>query len=155
MPKLLKFFLLLVATSLPLFYLWFVWGQDAYQEVIKAAIVPLAKMLDMRQLKLSYMKSQYMNLIPYLALMLATPARGWKSRLLGILAGTALLFLWHLTFSLTLNHFQLLWGPDRRFYRLYLPAISVSSAMPVIIWLIVAWEGVRELLGEIFTRHDG
>jgi hypothetical protein len=82
--------------------------------------------------------------------MLATPALSWKKRVTALTLGLALLFIWHLLFSLALNHYQILWGHDRRFYRIFIPAISVNSALPVILWFILAWKGVRELFGEIF-----
>ena len=150
MSKLLKFFLLLVVFSLPLFWFWMEWGQAAYQKLVGTAIVPLAKMLGEKDLNLFVLKAHYMNAVPFLALMLATPALSWKKRVTALILGLALLFVWHLLFSLVLNHYQILWGPDRRFYRLFIPTISVNSALPVILWFILAWKGARELLGEIF-----
>ena len=155
MPKLLKFFFFLVATSLPLFFIWFNWGQSAYQDLIAGVIVPLAKPLGQRQLNMFYAKSHYMNIVPFVTLMLAVPALGWKKRVWGILIGFGLLFIWHLVFSLTLNHFQLLWGADRRFYRFYIPAVSLNSTLPVLVWCGLAWSGVKELLKEIFVRQNG
>lgn len=155
MSKLLRFFLLLAAFSLPLFWLWMEWGQATYQKLVGTAIVPLARMLGEKDLNLFVLKAHYMNVVPLAALFLATPALGRKKRLAALALGLALLFIWHLLFSLMLNHYQILWGHDRRFYRLFIPAISVNSAAPVILWLILAWKGAKELLGEIFIRPTG
>ena len=152
MPKLLKFFLLLIAFSLPLFYLWMEGGQTAYQKLLGAAVVPLAKALGEKELNLFVVKGHLMNLIPFMVLMLATPGLGWKRRIIGLVTGLVILFGWHLLFSLVLNHYQTLWGHGRIFYQLFIPAISVNSAVPVILWFIVAWKGVQELLGEIFPK---
>lgn len=152
MPKLLKFFLLLIAFSLPLFYLWMEGGQTIYQKIFGAAVVPLAKALGEKTLNLFVVKGHLMNLIPFTALILATPGLGWKRRIIGLGAGLVILFGWHLFFCLILNHYQTLWGHDRRFYRLFIPAVSVNSAVPVMLWFILAWKGVRQLLGEIFSR---
>ncbi len=154
MSKLLKFFLLLAGFSLPLFWLWMEWGQGAYQKLLGAAIVPLVQALGEKGLNLFVLKAHYMNLVPLTALILATPALGWKKRLTALALGLAILFIWHLFFSLVLNHYQTLWGPDRRFYRVFIPAISVNSALPVILWFILVWKGVKELMGEIFVRPE-
>jgi len=152
MSKLLKFFLLLIAFSLLLFWLWMEWGQTNYQKLMGAVIVPAAKVLGEKELNLFVLKAHYMNAVPFIALILATPALGWKKRLAALAFGLMLLFVWHLFFSLVLNHYQALWGSDRRFYRLFIPTISVNSAVPVILWLILAWKGGKDLLGEIFAR---
>ncbi len=152
MSKLLRFFLLLAAFSLPLFWLWMEWGQEVYQKLIGLAIVPLVQALGEKGLNLFLLKAHYMNVVPLTALILASPALAWRKRLMALALGLAILYVWHLLFSLILNHYQTLWGPDRRFYRVFIPAISVNSALPVILWSILAWEGVKELLGEIFAR---
>ena len=152
MSKLFRFFILLIAFSLPLFWLWMEWGQGNYQKLMGAVIVPAAKALGEKQLNLFVLKAHYMNAVPLVALILATPALSWKRRLAVLLLGLTLLFVWHLVFSLTLNHYQTLWGRDRRFYRLFIPAISINSAVPVLLWIVLAWKGVKELLGEIFAR---
>ena len=152
MPKLLKFFVLLIIFSLPLFWLWMTAGQTTYQKLVGTVVVPLAQALGEKELNLFILKAHYMNITPFVALILATPALEWKKRLTALVIGLLLMFVWHLVFSLTLNHYQILWGHDRRFYQLFIPAISVNSAVPVILWFILAWKGVKELLGEIFTR---
>lgn len=167
MPKLLRFFLFLVAFSLLLFWLWMEWGQEAYLIFLTRYFTfPLAQetgglpvlMSEREQLnlflgRLHYVKSHYMNLVPFLSLILAVPGLGWKKRLFGLAAGGLLLVAWHVLFTLGLNHFQAKWGgPTREFFRLYIPAVSVNSAVPVIIWALVAWKGVKELVGEIFVR---
>ena len=154
MPKLLKFFLLLALFSLPLFWLWMEWGQAAYQKLIGAAIVPLVQALGEKSLNLFVLKAHYMNVVPLTALILAAPALGWKKRLAALALGLVILYVWHLLFSLVLNHYQTLWGPDRRFYRVFIPAISVNSALPVILWFMLARKGVKELMGEIFARPE-
>ncbi|MCI0404503.1 MAG: hypothetical protein L0Z48_11865 [candidate division Zixibacteria bacterium] len=152
MPKLLRFFLLLIAFSFPLFWFWMEWGQTGYQKLMGAVIVPAAKALGEKELNLFVLKAHYINAVPLVALILATPAFGWKKRLAALAFGVVFLFAWHLFFSLVLNHYQTLWGRDRRFYRLFIPAISINSAVPVILWLVLAWQGAKELLGEIFAR---
>lgn len=152
MSRLLRFFLLLAAFSLPLFWLWMEWGQTTYQKLVGTVIEPLARTLGEKDLNLFVLKAHYMNVVPLAALILATPALGWKKRLTALALGLAILYVWHLFFSLTLNHYQMLWGRDRRFYQLFIPAISVNSALPVILWFILAWKGVKELMGEIFVR---
>lgn len=152
MSKLFKFFVLLIGFSLPLFWVWMEWGQINYQKLMGAVIVPIAHSLGEKELNLFVLKAHYMNAVPLVALILATPALGWKKRLAALVLGLVLLLAWHLFFSLVLNHYQTLWGRDRRFYRLFIPAISVNSALPVILWLVLAWRGAKELLGEIFAR---
>lgn len=154
MPKLLKFFLLLIVFSLPLFWFWMTAGQINYQKFLGAVVVPIARAMNEKGLNLFILKAHYMNIVPFVALILATPALGWKKRLTALVLGLLLMFVWHLVFSLTLNHYQILWGHDRRFYQLFIPAISVNSAVPVVLWFILAWKGVKELLGEIFTRPN-
>ncbi len=154
MSKWLKFFILLIAFSLALFWLWHAWGQRAYQVFLAGNLVfPLARGLGELPLQMHYIKSHYMNLVPLTALILATPSLGWEKRLSALGLALALIMAWHVIFTLTLNHFLgSLGGPTREFYRIYIPAISINSAIPVIIWAVVAWKGVKELLGEIFVR---
>jgi hypothetical protein len=128
------------------------WGQANYQKLMGAVIVPLANALGEKQLNLFVLKAHYMNAVPLIALILATPALTWRKRLTVLLLGLVILFTWHLFFSLVLNHYQTLWGRNRRFYRLFIPAISINSAVPVILWIVLAWRGAKELLGEIFAR---
>jgi hypothetical protein len=154
MSKLFKFLILLIVFSLPLFWLWHTGGQKYYAVVLASEIaLPLARGLNETPLQMNYIAAHYMNLVPLIALIFAVPALGWKKRLTALGLGLILTLIWHVVFTLVLNHFlHSLGGPSREFYRIYIPAISINSAMPVIIWAAVAWKGVRELAREIFVR---
>lgn len=162
MFKLLKFFILLIVFSLPLFWFWFAGGQSYYTKFVgqftARLMIHLQKIPQGPVLKSYYpslleiVKAHYMNVIPFVALMLAVPALGWKKRLAGLGIGLAILFLAQILFTMVLSHFLWRLGRTPEFHRILLPLFSISDSMPVILWLFLAWPGAKLLLGEIFVR---
>ena len=74
---------------------------------------------------------RYINYIPFLALMMLTPALAWRRRLLGTLGGLVAIFCFHMAFG-AVRHYRS--GP----FPLPLPLTQFSDALPFLLWIVLA-----------------
>ena len=83
-------------------------------------------------------RDRYINLVPFLALMVLTPNLSTRRRLGGIAIGMLILFMMHIAVNLTANPKTL---------RLPWPVSLALDAAPFFLWIIIANEFVRNFMG--------
>jgi len=162
MYKLFKFFLLLVVFSLPLFGIWAAGADHVYSRFIgnftarlmlKLQKIPPDQLLAHYSTLLAVVKAHYLNIVPFIALMLAVPSLTWKKRLIGLGLGLIILFIEQIIFTMIASYCQARWQQSPDFHRIFVPLSAINDSMPVVVWLFLAWPGARVLLGEIFSRE--
>jgi hypothetical protein len=85
-------------------------------------------------------RERFINLIPFLGLMAATPGLPWRRRAGGTLLGVALIVLSHVLLS------GLTWWVRGGLASFPLYVAILCDAIPFLIWAVVACEFLRELL---------
>jgi hypothetical protein len=82
-------------------------------------------------------RQRYVNFVPFVGLVVATPGLPLRRRLLGLAAGIFLLFVGHLALNLTEV------GEGRSRHLSLLPSL-VSDTLPFVLWLWVAAPALSE-----------
>jgi len=88
-------------------------------------------------------RDRFINIIPFLALMVLTPQLSVRRRLGGIAIGLVILFAMHIAVNLTANPTTL---------KLPRWAAMVLDAAPFFLWVVIANEFVRNMMGRGFAR---
>lgn len=144
--RLLRPLLLVLALSLPLTWLWLVWGQSAYQAFFVATARPLLEAVGVGSVAASPARHRFVSYVPFLVLMLVTPRLGWRRRAGGILLGIPLIFLCHvgLVAVEALSHTRQRPTPDS--FSLVFPAAMFADAFPFLLWALLASDVLRGLV---------
>ncbi len=135
-----------VAVTLPLTWLWFEGGRAFYGGVFTAVARPFYALLGLESVPIAAYRERYINLIPFVGLMLATPALTWRRRFGGLFAGLLLLLLSHLLLNVTPAFL-----PNQR-ATLPFAAAALSDALPFMIWVVLAREPLMRLVAQIVDR---
>jgi hypothetical protein len=126
----LRFVASFVLISLPLTWFWVEGGWNSYAQLLNHVGGPIYSLVGLEELRIPA-RDRYINLIPFIALVIATPGLVLRRRLIGLLAGAALLFVSHLV----INAVAELSGPTRALP----PTLSTfSDALPLAIWAVIA-----------------
>jgi hypothetical protein len=97
---------------------------------------------------------RFMSHVPFLVLVLLTPGLSWRRRVLGGLLGSAFIAATHL-FMITLVNAAFLGGGG--VFRKVAPFILIMDGMPILAWLVVARDFLRDLvpgLGEELPTNE-
>ncbi len=125
------FILKFVALTVPLALLWNEWGRGVYGGVLQDVSGTIYGWFGFDELQAHRGRDRYINYIPFLALMILTPALGWRRRLLGTLGGLVAIFCFHMVFGAV---------PQTRnsAFPLPLPLMQFSDALPFLLWIVLA-----------------
>ncbi|MFH1374949.1 MAG: hypothetical protein ABII79_14290 [bacterium] len=143
------FLLKLLVFSLALGYLWFTRYQRLYPYWIDGVADPFFEFVGVRKWWLGLVVEHFTNLVPYLALVLASPGffRHWRRTLAALVGGVAILVLGHLLLSWAVYHFNELYSLSRSFYRIVIPMYIINDALPLLLWLSFFPSLLTELFG--------
>lgn len=131
MKRALVAFLTFVATTIVMTSLWNRWGQEAYAEFLLSVAPGLYDAIGFGDARVGAYRQRYVNFIPFIGLVLATPGLALRRRFTGIGLGLFALFVSHLLLNLTERM-----GPGRHLP--FVPAL-ISDTLPLIFWVIVAY----------------
>jgi hypothetical protein len=131
------FLLKLLVFSLVLGYLWFSRFQVQYPYWIDVFADPFFKLVGVRQWWLALVVEHFTNLVPYVALVLASPGffKHWRRTALALVGGIAILILGHLLLSWAVYYFNEKYSLSRSFYRIVIPMYIINDALPLVLWL--------------------
>jgi len=90
--------------------------------------------------------ARFFNLLPFLSLMIAAWGISWRRRIVGTLTGFVAIAVWHLGFTLIVRAILDAHHFDRTAYRLLSPWFLFSDALPFILWVIIAYKPLTQLL---------
>lgn len=140
----------LIISSLVLGYIWFDFAQDAYPVFLKPIVFPFFKWVGVKKWRLSFLLDHFTNIIPYLALVIATPGffKNWKRTLIAGFGGLIILIIGHLLISWIDYHYwsQAQFKLTRGFFKNTFYIYMLNDALPLGIWLLF----YPQILSQIF-----
>ena len=136
MKAALLFLVKFVCLTAPFVWLWQVGGLSAYHALYSPIAEAIYEWLGFEGVA-APARDRYINLIPFLALMVLTPNLSTRRRLGGTAIGLVILFTMHIAVNLTANPTTL---------RLPWPISLALDAAPFFLWVIIANEFVRDLM---------
>jgi len=141
MKQILLFTLKFVALTLALTWLWLAGGNALYAETMQPIARELHQWVGLRGPG-TMGRTRFINLVPFISLMLLTPRLSLRRRWGGLAIGLFILVLSHLL----LNAIAV--GSHMR-GRLPPTAALASDAMPFLIWFMIAREFVQEAMRKV------
>ncbi len=145
--RLVLLFLEFLAITLPLTWLWDVWGREVYLEFFEWVAGPLLELLGVRRVPRMMVGNRFLNLLPFFALMVITPGLRIRRRLIGSALGFGLIFLVQIGFAAMAFHARARYGLSAEAFSALFPMLLLSDSFPFLIWAVVANEFIRELSG--------
>jgi hypothetical protein len=125
-----------VCLTAPFVWLWQIGGLSAYHALYSPVADAIYGWLGFEGVA-TPARDRYINLVPFLALMVLTPNLSTRRRLGGIAIGMVILFMMHIAVNLTANPKNL---------RLPWPVSLALDAAPFFLWVIIANEFVRNFM---------
>jgi hypothetical protein len=133
----------LVAVTVPLTLVWIQWGREAYYQFFLHSSRPLLIALGVTGVRRDLVHDRFINYLPFIALLVITPALSLKRRVIGGLVGCVVLYLSHVgltyaSFAAFIEH-----GETRESMSQLFPAYLLSDALPFLLWALIASEVLR------------
>ncbi len=136
-----------VAVTIPLTWLWLVWGREAYHGVFIQLVAPLPGWFGLPSYRLIAVPQRFINFVPFLALMIATPRLSPARRLLGTLAGFGVILVGHLAFYVVSIAVYAEHGMTPRAISALFPVLLLSDSLPFLLWAIIARDVLLDAIG--------
>ncbi|MEE8165996.1 MAG: hypothetical protein V3T64_10545 [Myxococcota bacterium] len=143
--RLILLFLEFLAITLPLTWLWDVWGRDVYLDFFESVAGPALELLGVRRVPRMMVGNRFLNLLPFFALMVITPGLRIRRRLVGSAVGFGLIFLVQIGFAAMAFHARARYGLSADAFSALFPMLLLSDSFPFLIWAVVAHEFVRDI----------
>jgi hypothetical protein len=133
------FLIKLVVSSVVLGYLWFAFAQSAYPYFLKPVAIPFFQMVGVKTWRLTILIDHFSNIIPYIALIIATPGfiDNWKKSILTLLGGLIILMICHLLLSWLDYHFWAKYQTSKTFFRHIFHFYILNDALPFGLWILL------------------
>ena len=141
-----------VALTVPLTWLWIVWGRDAYHAFFTVAAAPFLSLLGTPPLQLAESPQRFINYVPFLVLMLITPGLSARRRTLGSLLGIFLIFLCHVGMVWVAFKAYSEARSTAKAFPMVFPSLLISDALPFVLWAIIAHEFVRDMMTRAMAK---
>ncbi len=156
--RIVLFTLEVVAVTIPLTWLWLVWGREAYHGVFVQLVAPLPGWFGLPSYQLIAVPQRFINYVPFLALMIATPRLSLARRVLGTLAGFGVILVGHLVFFVVSIAVYAEHGMTPRAISALFPVLLLSDSLPFILWAIIARGVLRDAVARatrsVFAKAD-
>jgi len=136
MKATLLFLVKFVCLTVPLVWLWQVGGLKFYNALLSPVADMIYGWLGFEGIA-TPARNRYINLIPFVTLMILTPKLSTRRRLGGIAIGLVILCLTHIAVNLTANPVT---------HRLPRRTSLILDAAPFFLWVIIANEFVRDFM---------
>ena len=144
----------LMVVSLSLTWVWMEWGRRAYGRFFVEVSNPVYALFDITAYQ-GGVRERYINYIPFLVLMIVTPRISSMRRIGGILGGVLLIFGFQLAFNIWVEFAYPIQSSARGGgFAVYLPAILMADALPLILWVTICHEFVSDVIYRAFESWD-
>jgi hypothetical protein len=147
-----------VAVTIPLTWLWLVWGREVYHGVFVQLAGPVPGWFGLPSYRLIAVPQRFINYVPFLTLMIVTPRLSPARRVLGTIVGFGLIFLGHLAFYVVSVAVYAEHGMTPRAISALFPLLLLSDSLPFILWAIIARGVLRDAVGRatrsVFARAE-
>jgi hypothetical protein len=128
---------------------WIEWGGDAYDRFLLAVAGPLLEAVGVTRIADSPARQRFVSFVPFVVLTWLTPGLSARRRVLGTLAGCAVLFVAHLVlvgveqWSLSKRR------PTADPFSTMFPAALFADSLPFMLWAAIAQDRLREWLARL------
>jgi len=136
MKPALLFLVKFVCLTAPFVWLWQIGGMSVYHALYSPIADAIYTWLGFEGVATPG-RDRYINMIPFLALMVLTPNLSTRRRIGGTAIGLAILFTMHIAVNLTANPQTL---------RLPRPVSLALDAAPFFLWIVIANEFIRDFI---------
>ncbi len=144
-----------VAVTAPLTWLWIEGGRDAYHRFFIDVTQPILALFGYPKSQLGSVPQRFISYVPFLALMLITPRISAARRFWGTVSGFFLLFLSHVGFVVASIAAYGAYGETPRAINAVFGVMLLLDSFPFLIWAIICWEGIRDVVGGASARIFG
>jgi hypothetical protein len=143
--RLLLLLLLFFGLSIPLSWLWLEWGLVRYVSFLFAILRPLHDAFGWHFTGKGTggLSIRFTSYLPFLVLVLVTPCLSARRRILGALAGGALITLSHLVMITLLNA---AFAAGNGYVSRLFPLMFLMDGLPLLIWMVVARDFLRSVV---------
>ncbi len=139
----------LVPLTFILGYLWFFHWQIEYPFVIGYVAKPFFDLVGVEKWYMALLLDHFTNLIPFVALVLATPGLflRWRRSLAVLAGGLAIILCCQLLLSWAVYELISRYVMSKMYYKLSLPLFLVNDALPLALWIAFYPQMPRRLFG--------
>ena len=130
----------LFAVSAPLAWLWLAHLSALYADFFRALATPIFASPGMGDIPIVF-RTRFINIIPFVAMMLVTPKLGVRRKSLGIALGLLVILAGHLAFTAIAGQAMLnvsRGGVLEDNFSVHIAGMLLSDSMPLLLWLIIA-----------------
>ena len=118
--------------------LWFYYVQELYPILLKPIVFPFFKWVGVKKWRLSILLDHFTNIIPYVALVCASPGffKNWKKTIVTLIGGLLILMVGHIALSWIDYHYWAQYKTTRPFFRRIFHYYLINDALPLGLWLL-------------------
>jgi hypothetical protein len=151
--KLWVFIVKFLLISGPLFGLWLWKGQTYYLVFLKHALTLIViKIAGFHVRGFPFPAPIFINLIPFISLMVITRGIRLKTRITWLAGGLLILIAWHMILTEAIYIIYLKYQIDSQAYeKLSVPLFLFSETLPFLLWILFA----RKQVAGLFLRRKG
>jgi len=143
---LLLLLLLFFVLTVPLSWWWLDSGQGFYARFLLAILDPVYDAMGMRHQRGGPAAPRFVSLVSFVVLMAITPGMGWRSRLLGLLLGIALIAGFHMLLFVLVDMAYVVLGRSRRALTKIVPFLLINDGLPFVVWVVFARDFLRRVV---------
>lgn len=136
-----------LVVTIALTWFWEESGRLLYGRFLRNVAPPIYDAIGFDGARVGAFRQRYINWVPFVGLMVATPGLSWRRRLGGLAGGLFLLFAGHLALNLTERVHKAAQLP-------FVPSL-VSDALPFVLWILFAWPVVSSWFGSALAEIGG
>jgi len=127
-------------------WLWVQWGGSAYERFLLAVAGPVLEAIGVTQIVESPAQKRFVSVVPFWVLMWLTPGLSLRRRVLGTLAGSALLCLTHVGLVAVEQWSLSSHRPTTSPFATMFPAALFADSLPFMLWAVIAHRFLSGLL---------
>ncbi len=138
----------LLAWTAVLGFLWQTILYEYYLDFLRPIAFAFLRFVGAKKLLYSRVGDQFVNLVLYLALVMASPGliRPWKRTLLAATAGTAVICVEHLFLSWAVYSVEVSYIDNATRELFVIPMWLISAALPFVLWMMFCSDSAARLL---------
>ncbi len=145
----------IVLLTVGLTWAWVVWGGAAYERKLLAIAGPVLEAFGVTRIAESPAQKRFVSVVPFFVLVWLTPAMSLRRRVIGTLAGSAVLVLSHVGLVGIEQWALSSRRPTERPFSTLFPAVLFADGLPFMLWAVIAHRYLSGLLARVLAPRAG